>query len=61
MKLDLGRYQSGVPDRFRVKIPPTLRIQASLRDAGHVDTDPGDKSPGYYRVSLRDVSLSQFS
>jgi hypothetical protein len=54
LKLDLGRYQSGVPDRFEVKNSTPLRIQASLRDAGHLVTDPGDKSPGYYRMSLRD-------
>jgi hypothetical protein len=35
-------------------LSPTFRIQASLRDAGHVVTDPGDKSPGYYHLSLRD-------
>jgi hypothetical protein len=35
LKVDLGCYESGMPDRFEVKIstPPTLRIQASLRDA----------------------------
>jgi hypothetical protein len=62
LKLVLGCYESDVPDRFELKISaPALRIQASLRDASHVVTDPGDKSPGYYHLSLRDVSLSQFS
>ena len=30
------------------------QLQASLRDADLIDGQPGDKSPGYYRVSLRD-------
>jgi hypothetical protein len=34
LKLDLGCYKSGLPDRFQLKNfhPPTLRIPASLRD-----------------------------
>jgi hypothetical protein len=40
-----------------VKIPPALQIQASLRDAGQVVTEPGDKSPGYCHLSLRDVCI----
>jgi hypothetical protein len=32
----------------------TSSLQASLRDADPMDSQPGDKSPGYYRVSLRD-------
>jgi hypothetical protein len=31
-----------------------IQLQASLRDADPIDSQPGDKSPGYYRVSLRD-------
>jgi len=31
-----------------------IQLQASLRDADPMDSQPGDKSPGYYRVSLRD-------
>jgi hypothetical protein len=31
-----------------------IKLQASLRDADPMDSQPGDKSPGYYRVSLRD-------
>jgi hypothetical protein len=27
---------------------------SSLRDADPIDSEPGDKSPGYYRLSLRD-------
>jgi hypothetical protein len=33
---------------------PTSSLQASLRDADPMDSPPGDKSPGYYRMSLRD-------
>jgi hypothetical protein len=32
-----------------------LGIQAPLRDAGPWGPDPGDKSPGYFQVSLRDA------
>jgi hypothetical protein len=33
---------------------------ASLRDADLIDGQPGDKSPGYYRVSLRDEMKPAF-
>jgi hypothetical protein len=54
LKLVLGCYESGVPDSFKVKYSPHASNQASLRDAGNVVTDPGDKSPGYCHLSLRD-------
>jgi hypothetical protein len=31
-----------------------IQLQASFRDEDPIDSQPGDKSPGYYRVSLRD-------
>jgi hypothetical protein len=34
--------------------PPPTPLQASLRDADPMDGQPGDKSPGYDRASLRD-------
>jgi hypothetical protein len=51
MKFDVGCDESGVPDRkienFRA---PTLRIRASLWDAGPMWVpDPGDKSPATIR------------
>jgi hypothetical protein len=30
-------------------------VQASLRDAGQIVTTAGDKSPGYFQMSLRDA------
>jgi hypothetical protein len=37
-----------------------IQLQASLRDADPIDSQPGDKSPGYYRVSLRDEVKTGF-
>jgi hypothetical protein len=41
---------------IRSSLEPTssFKLQASLRDADRTEGRPGDKSPGYYRVSLRD-------
>src|ERR1700722_5771433 len=35
-------------------------IASSLRDADPMDGQPGDKSPGYYRASLRDKVKTGF-
>jgi hypothetical protein len=43
-----------MPGLTRCLIYQPAPPQASLRDADHMDGQPGDKSPGYYRVSLRD-------
>jgi hypothetical protein len=42
--------------------PPAaqIQLQASLRDADHIYGQPGDKSPRYYRVSLRDEVKTRF-
>jgi hypothetical protein len=37
-----------------------IQPQASLRDADHIYGKPGDKSPGYYRSSLRDEMKTGF-
>jgi hypothetical protein len=36
------------------------QLQASLRDADLIDGQPGDKSPGYYRLSLWDEGKTGF-
>jgi hypothetical protein len=33
-----------------------LEDQPSFRDGGRLNHYPGDKSPGYYRMSLRDMA-----
>jgi hypothetical protein len=35
-------------------------IVLSLRDGDHIDGQPGDKSPRYYRASLRDEAKTGF-
>jgi hypothetical protein len=55
---------SGVSSRLNLaKADPRLRriggIRASLRDAGRCNNGPGDKSPGYCHMSLRDEEPSQ--
>jgi hypothetical protein len=34
-------------------------VQASLQDATFFGPGPGDKSPGYFRMSLRDFANNQ--
>jgi hypothetical protein len=62
LKLDLGCYQSGVPDRFEAKISVHLRSEFRRPSGTQIPMDgqPGDKLPGYYRVSLRDEGKTGF-
>jgi hypothetical protein len=57
LRLDLGCYETDVPDRFKVKIstrPPSEFRRPSRTQATWVQ-DPGDKSLGYCHVSFRDA------
>jgi hypothetical protein len=52
----LKRFYLATADR---RLGMTGGIRAFLRDAGWCHTEPGDKSPGYYHMSLRDEEPSQ--
>ena len=50
LKVDLGRYQSGVAHRFKVKISirPRPEFRRPSGTQAHGLPDPGDKSPYVY-------------
>jgi hypothetical protein len=55
---EFGVWVGGIshlePIRHAGLVATQIQLQVSLRDADPIDSQPGDKSPGYYRVSLRD-------
>jgi hypothetical protein len=52
----MGSGQSGVPHRFKVKTStPRSEFRRPSGTQAPGVSDPGDKSPGYYQVSLRDA------
>jgi hypothetical protein len=61
LKLELGCYESGVPDRFEVKISITHAPNSGVPPGRrpHLVPDPGDKSPGYCRSCLRKLVASK--
>jgi hypothetical protein len=48
------------PYAARCPLAAQIQLQASLRDADHIYGQPGDKSPGYDRASLRDEVKTGF-
>jgi len=50
----MGGIFNPEPIRHAGLVATQIQLQASLQDADPIDSQPGDKSPGYYRVSLWD-------